>query len=476
MNVLAFMQAGKVLSFIPPLLPHIRTSDPSTSWRPSKYETKIYMYTEENTYYASFKTEETQSDYNLGLFWRRKKPFSAVESVMDMILNIDHTTHKSANKSSKIKKVSTFSSDHELNNDTNVYFQHFFAPLYTSESSSSIPILTNSSSQSPQSNPNTQQNSFLLSVAYRGNSFCGWQQQSEETPENPSVQKTLINILDPECNIHHDTLKTSKDLMESNTHLKRKKIPKYKPLDIRVCGRTDAGVHAAQQICRIRTRKPVSELEIQNYINQHPLSFVSQKLRLKCNYVSEVTSFFHPTFCATCRAYAYFIDISNNPTTFSNSPQNGIPRLKERHVPLLNSLFRSLERKSLDYYAYSYGKVKTETTICTLYHSRVSMFSHNDQNLVICIELVGDRFLRRMVRTLVSTAIREVLEQDRFNQTYLKWGHINNTGNELKLDRLVTLANTKQRNGTAKAAPPDGLIFMGAGFDKDYAVETCLET
>jgi tRNA U38,U39,U40 pseudouridine synthase TruA len=30
----------------------------------------------------------------------------------------------------------------------------------------------------------------------------------------------------------------------------------------------------------------------------------------------------------------------------------------------------------------------------------------------ICIELVGDRFLRQMVRRLVSTAVRECLKED----------------------------------------------------------------
>ena len=135
-----------------------------------------------------------------------------------------------------------------------------------------------------KSSPVTQKRrgqSFKVHVAYQGEDFCGWQIQ----PDNdvPSIQQTLIDTLDPLLNAEIQ-----------------------KPIDIRVCGRTDAGVSAIGQVCRVRTiRKDVKELEIQQCINTSSFGSKSLSPSLGCVKVEEVSEKFHPTFDATQRGYRY---------------------------------------------------------------------------------------------------------------------------------------------------------------------------
>jgi tRNA U38,U39,U40 pseudouridine synthase TruA len=72
---------------------------------------------------------------------------------------------------------------------------------------------------------------------------------------------------------------------------------------------------------------------------------------------------------------------------------------------------------------------------------------------VLSIEVTGDRFLRRMVRILVATALQlavtvtagEVDDLTRFNA-----------------HQLIELCASRNRERTTKPAPPGGLIFAGA--------------
>jgi len=117
-------------------------------------------------------------------------------------------------------------------------------------------------------------------------------------------------------------------------------------------------------------------------------------------------------------------------------------------------MLQSLEGKELDYYAMSHGKVKTQTTLCTLYHARAGVVEWNDINngqirRAICFEMIGNRFLRRMVRILVATTLRESYRED------------GSGGNDEALLKILASKDRKQRS---RAAPPDGLIFIRADF------------
>lgn len=244
---------------------------------------------------------------------------------------------------------------------------------------------------------------FLLRLAYRGSDFCGWQSQANNH-QLPSIQQTLEEWLEK---------------LEGDR------------VDIRVCGRTDAGVHAIGQIARYRSHQE----DLPVHVVQEHLLELSTKSGLKCLGILPVSKSFHPSFGAESRAYVYLIDVEH---------------LKDpsRVATVLQGQLQSLQGQALDYVALSYGKLKTQTAICTLYHAQCCIVeSPRKGHRALCIELVGDRFLRRMVRMLVDTALRIAV-----------------LPNVPKDDALKKYIENRDRGLYGNVAPPDGLIFVGATF------------
>ena len=286
------------------------------------------------------------------------------------------------------------------------------------------------------SKKNRKRTNLKMCVAYRGLGFCGWEDQRHELYRNnsssssssssstdntdntdqplPSVQGTLADILTPAIGDSANT----------------------KPIEIKVAGRTDRGVSAIGQVCRLRTWNEIPDIEayVQELVNREATDC---DLGLRITNVEQVGPDFHPSFGASSRSYAYLIDLEDNES-------QGISR---NLVPRLERMLRELEGKELDYFALSHGKVKTVTTLCTLHHSRASTVEYigggDHKRQALCFELVGNRFLRRMVRLLVGTALREA----------------HRGGDD---DALLHILLSKDRRERSRAAPPDGLIFVRA--------------
>ena len=387
-------------------------------------------------------------------------------------------------------------------------------------------------------------NHFCLRVAYKGDDFCGWQTQLNNF-EKPSVQRTLEEWLtelqndqplDAEKNAE---LKRTRRLEKrragdvsknanttyshkmaapnnnNNNNNRNSKLPKkIKWADLPVAGRTDSGVSAIGQLCRFRTyRKDLTTERIKTYLNNekalnHPR--ISQSLRV--TEITRVTKAFHPTFTTSCRAYAYVIDINSSSSSKADQPPMpggafAFDLLAEegaaRQVALLDGMLRTLEGKCLDYIGLSYGKVKTTNTLCTLYHARARLVEYekisasapaagvqeHQQQVTqtttakaVCIELVGDRFLRRMVRLLVEASMRLVATADvnaNDNDNAITNENENNgCGGDVERAKvkdedndvlllLWKLIEKQDRSLVGRPAPPDGLLFVGARVQSD---------
>ena len=313
---------------------------------------------------------ESYGHQRLRLLWE-SKPFELVSEIMEAVI---------------VKKAPRpllhFGGCSEMVFDT------MFAPLFSSEPHTlDIPP------------PERQQTktSFALKVAYRGTDFCGWQTQLNNDIL-PSVQKSLEDHL---------------ALLEGSR------------VDVRVSGRTDAGVSAIGQVCRFRSRNIISKDALMDHMESFPMS-----RSLRCLEAKSVSESFHPTFGTKFRAYVYMID------------DMSIPDLE---IERLDNMLRLLESETLDYVGVSYGKVTTSSTYCTLRCARAFPVISSERRS-ICIQLIGDRFLRRMVRLLVATALSLSLERK-------------------DCSALLDLVRQQDRTLASKAAPPDGLIFIGADFD-----------
>lgn len=261
--------------------------------------------------------------------------------------------------------------------------------------------------------------SYRLDFAYDGTQFAGWQRQKDA--KLMTVQECVEDYL--------------------------LQLTGEEKVDVRVAGRTDSGVHAVGQVGRVRLRQPL----LHPAIHMNSLCIWS---------VSEVSSNFHPSFGSKSRSYIYMIDASAlNDLLVQNSFEkvhlnsNGENKVLLRLlVERINHLLNPLVGEELDYLAFSYGRIKTENTLCRLSHAcarlvhdnQYHLSDHPGSNVAVAIELTGNRFLRRMVRILVATVLQLALSPNLSNTT------------------LLEIIQSLDRSQTAPPAPAAGLVFIGA--------------
>ncbi|XP_058113489.1 uncharacterized protein LOC131256591 isoform X3 [Magnolia sinica] len=308
---------------------------------------------------------------------------------------------------------------------------------------------------------------FKIVLSYHGGSFDGWQKQPGLNTVQGLVEKSLGRFVDDR---KAQQLKDKSLPIEANSF---------------VAGRTDKGVTALQQVCSFYA------------INS------AAPGNLKVISVSKVSREFHPNFSAKWRHYFYIFplnDIEREEKNESGSDGDGtssfghddeLKREWTEHVEengefvtgdnedeldtgnkprsfsvsRVNQLLQQLEGKSLSYKMFARDTKASRSTgpptECFVYHARAvearlpSAEEANASGLnVMCVELVANRFLRRMVRVLVATTIREAAAG-------------------ADCDALLRLMDATCRRATAPPAPPDGLCLLNAGY-QEFKQEYCL--
>ncbi|KAJ6354930.1 hypothetical protein OIU77_005516 [Salix suchowensis] len=322
---------------------------------------------------------------------------------------------------------------------------------------------------------------FKIVLSYHGGSFDGWQKQPGLNTVQGLVEKSLGIFVDE---------KKAQQLKE-----------KSKPLEgcASVAGRTDKGVSALQQVCSFYTwRKDVKPHEIEDAIND----VAPGKVRVVS--VSEVSRAFHPNFSAKWRHYLYIFplndgenreeiegegDIGNfsshencekqrnecgelateenvENSVISDEDEDeleGAKKPRSFSVCRVNQLLQQLEGKLLSYKIFARDTKALRNvgppTECYFYHARATETSlpcpdHGKEIKVMCVELVANRFLRKMVRVLVATAVREAAAG-------------------AQEDALLKLMDATCRRATAPPAPPDGLCLVNVGYT-EFDRQNCL--
>ncbi|CAI0388080.1 unnamed protein product [Linum tenue] len=312
---------------------------------------------------------------------------------------------------------------------------------------------------------------FKIVLSYHGCSFDGWQKQPGLNTVQGLVEQCLGRFVD-----------------ERKAQLLKEKS---KPLEgcAAVAGRTDKGVSALQQVCSFYTwRKDIRIQDIEDVIN----STAPGKLRAVS--ISEVSRSFHPNFSAKWRRYLYIFpfnggenrepslrcgeeeniltenghyggqrDVSdelrwegddNNLIVRDDGELQGPKKSSTFTVCKVNRLLQQLEGKLLSYRIFARDTKASRSigppTECFMYHARAAEATIPQPHpgagrTVMCIELVANRFLRRMVRVLVATSIREAA-----------------AGAED--DALLKLMDATCRRATAPPAPPEGLCMVNVGY------------
>ncbi len=241
---------------------------------------------------------------------------------------------------------------------------------------------------------------YRLLISYDGTPFGGWQVQ----PNALSIQELIQNAL--------------------STVLREKNI------SVIGSGRTDAGVHALEQVAHFRA-KPIADLKKTlrslNALLPEEIALFDLK---------EVSEEFHSRFSAIGKIYRYHLHLNpvKDPFTRSTSTYYPYPLDLQRiemalpHFPGTHDFTTFANEPHCGSLA--------KNPVRTLY--RLDMI-RNENGCIF--EFVGDGFLYKMVRTLVGT----LLEIGR---------------GRIAPDEVGSLFAAKNRKRAGAAAPPQGLFLV----------------
>ncbi|TMW91305.1 hypothetical protein EJD97_014505 [Solanum chilense] len=315
---------------------------------------------------------------------------------------------------------------------------------------------------------------FMIVLSYHGGSFDGWQKQPDLNTVQGLVERSLGEFVDE----------------------KKAQLLKDKNLPLEACalvaGRTDKGVSASQQVCSFYTwRKDVKIEDVKAALDKA----APGKIRVVS--LTKVSREFHPNFSAKWRHYLYIFPIDDvlgekqggqiwiddstdvhqqNECGKSDVDKSNVNEINDENDKLVhgnkptkfevgkvNRLLGQLEGKLLSYKMFARDTKASRNigppTECFVFHARavetsIPCAKDRSHMKTMCIELVANRFLRKMVRVLVATAIREAAAG-------------------ADDDALLKLMDATCRRATAPPAPPDGLCLVDVGYT-DYDIRHCL--
>ncbi len=191
-----------------------------------------------------------------------------------------------------------------------------------------------------------------------------------------------------------------------------------------VAGRTDRGVSAVAQVVSFRGDYPQPLEEISHHLN------AVQSDALWCRSLQYAPYGFHAQFGATRRRYCYL-----HPATQEEWARSS----------LINTQLTNLEGRRC-MFAFSRGTRPGASTIRRIYRSRCYPAHINDIP-VLNFEVEAQGFLRKMMRVLVSTALKHGRHTE-------------------PPDILCTIAAQRDRRLTEHPAPPEHLRFAAVHFDQ----------
>jgi len=246
-------------------------------------------------------------------------------------------------------------------------------------------------------------------------------------------------------------------------------------------GRTDRGVSALASCVSLWSKSDaISAAEIERLVNEDSAPGKAGLLRVSD--VRETGSAFHATFAAKSRRYVYCLP-KNQAFRESRTPKADLDaRIIDR---ILAALVRECANAPIDMHAFARGTPPGKSSDVTFRVARAfeaklpsppgdGADSDNDSKVtagvrrsksrndahddtiditdidadeVIVIELVADRFLRKLIRCLVATTIREAAVF---------------AGDD---DVLLRIARSRERRAAAPPAPALGLAFAGVEYD-----------
>ena len=240
-----------------------------------------------------------------------------------------------------------------------------------------------------------------MDISYRGTHYHGWQIQPNGITIQAEIEKALSSIL--------------KD-----------------PHSIVGSGRTDTGVHAAQQIAHFDSEASFEPEDLAYKLN----SFLKEDIAIRS--IKPVLEEAHARFSAVSRSYQYKIHQKKDPFSLRQSyyfrPKLDVTKINQACKLLLE--WENFE---------CFSKVHTEVNHFRCDISAAKWYKIGPRNLFV---ISADRFLRGMVRAIVGTLIDVGLGKK-------------------TLDEFQEILASNDRAKAGRAVPADGLFLQEVVYPKD---------
>ncbi len=243
-----------------------------------------------------------------------------------------------------------------------------------------------------------------MDISYRGTNYSGWQTQPNGVTVQEEIEKAISTVLQAE-------------------------IP------ITGSGRTDAGVHATQQIAHFDADN-IDPNQLGFKLN----SFLGPDISI--NSIRRVKDDVSARFEATSRKYHYHLHQAKDPF------KTGLSYYfrPELNVDLINEGCEIIKGWQ-NFECFS--KVHTEVNHfnCDIFQAKWVQEGTNH-----LFEITANRFLRGMVRAIVGTLIDVGLEKT-------------------SLEGLGLILRSNNRSEAGRAVPPDGLYLQEVIYPKDIYID-----
>lgn len=203
-----------------------------------------------------------------------------------------------------------------------------------------------------------------FTVQYDGTDYCGWQIQKHG--DKPSVGKVVSEILNKVCD---------------------EEIALY------ASGRTDAGVHALNQVCHFTTARPLAPGQKWDFVWAMNCLLPST-IKVKKAWLAPDD--FHSTLSATHKTYRYFILNKPRPGVFLSRYADWVR--KPISLDFLNQCSSHILGEH-DFKSFQSVGTPVPHTVRTIYQAR---WTYRQPHL-LQFEVTGSGFLKQMVRNLVGT-------------------------------------------------------------------------
>ena len=239
-----------------------------------------------------------------------------------------------------------------------------------------------------------------LVIEYDGKDFNGWQKQNDKLNIQGEIERAIEIITGEQ-------------------------------VELIASGRTDAGVHALNQIANFKIEKDINIEKLPYALN----SQLKRSVRVKTAEI--VDDDFHSRYHAKRKTYRYVIN---------NSPQgSSIYRNLEYNFPL--HLDETLMQEAIKYFvgehdfkAFKATGGSTKSSVRTIYDASVKREGER-----IYIELTGNGFLYNMVRIIAGTLLDVGL-------------------GKIKPEEVKEIIDSKDRSRAGKTLPPNGLFLVNVDY------------